>query len=345
MKIAGDDDAALFPLAEGFFRAYEKDILWLEQRRLNMIFVAFAIAVVAILIALLTLPALLALWQSPGHGQSDLAGQLLLLLFFSAGFAAGAYRFIDGFYRRLAKRKCLDILARSLKMEYRRTGFFHLASVYDHHILPPYSRRVVEEGFAGNFKGFRIEFQDFLITPVQRYRDGEGFGSFSRLRRYYGLALKVKLNKSFRHHTVLLPAREQNRFLASLPNANLFLHEDVNLVYHSFTKHYVCLSTNQVEARYVMDPAVMERFARLAETLETDRISASFMGDEMVIVLRPLANLFEVGTLRAPVTVLTIERTLQQISALRRIAEIFELDAFAGLGAAVGDYGRVHGRY
>ena len=340
MKIAGDNDTDLFPLAEGFFHEYQSDILWLEQRRLNMIFMAFAIGVVAVLIALVTLPTLFSLFQNPSHGSGDLMGQLLFLLIFTGGFAFSAYRFIDSFYRRLAKRKCLDILARCLKMEYRRTGFFHLVSIYDHHILPPYSRRVVEEGFAGKFKGFRVEFQDFFITPVQRILDGESFKSFPHVRRYYGLALKVKLNKAFKHHTVLLPAKEQKRFLSALPNANLFLHEDVNLVYHSFTKHYVCLSTHQVEARYVMDPAVMERFTKLAETFETDRISASFMDDEMVVVLRPLTNLFEVGTLRDPVTVLTIERTLQQINALRHVAEIFELNAFAGLGASVRDYTR-----
>ncbi len=340
MKIADDNDTDLFPLAEGFFNEYQSDILWLEQRRLNMIFVAFAIGVTTVVIALVTLPTLFSLFQSSYHGDQDLMMQLTLLLLFMGGFSFSAYHFLDTFYRRLAKRKCLDVLARSLKMEYRRTGFFHLVSIYDHHILPPYSRRVVEEGFAGKFKGFRIEFQDFFITPVQRMFDGAGMKSFPHFRRYYGLALKVKLNKSFRHHTVLLPAKEQDSFLADLPNANLFLHEDVNLVYHSFAKHYVCLSTNQVEARYVMDPAVMERFTNLAETFETDRVSASFMGDEMVVVLRPLTNLFEVGTLRDPVTVLTIERTLQQINALRHVAEIFELNAFSGLGASVRDYAR-----
>lgn len=340
MKITGDKDTDLFPLAEGFFRAYHSDILWLEQRHLNMIFVAFAIGVTAVLVALVTLPTLFSLFQNTVHGSRDLMAQLLLLLIFTGVFAYSAYQFIDSFYRRLAKRKCLDVLARTLKMEYRRTGFFHLVSIYDHHILPPYSCRVVEEGFAGKFKGFRVEFQDYFITPVQRILDGSSFQSFPHFRRQYGLALKVKLNKSFKHHTVLLPAKEQDRFLSNLPNANLFLHEDVNLVYHSFTKHYVCLSTNQVEARYVMDPAVMERFTKLAETFETDRISASFMGDEMVVIFRPLTNLFEVGTLRDPVTVLTIERTLQQINALRHVAEIFELNAFAGLGAAVRDYAR-----
>lgn len=335
MKIAGDEQTDLFPLAEGFFREYHGDILWLEQRRLNMLFVAFVICVVAGLITILSIPTLLALFHPAAPGGNGPIGHAFIIVFFVIGFAFCAYEFIDGLYRRLAKRKCLDILARCLKMEYRRGGYFPLVSIYDHHILPPYSRRIVEEGFAGKFKGFRIEFQDFFITPAQRLFNGEDMKSLPRFRRYYGLALKVKLNKSFKHHTVLLPAKEQNLFLADLPNANLFLHEDVNLVYRSFTRHYVCLSTHQVEARYVMDPAVMERFTRLAETFETDRISASFMGDEMVVVMRPLVNLFEVGSLRDPVTVLTIERTLQQINALRRLAEIFALNAFAGLGAHV----------
>lgn len=326
--IIDDDQTDLFPTAEVLFREHQEEILWLERRRRNMVCAAFLSCILVGVFCLCAIP--LALESLQQHYLSatryDVTGHIILAIVTALGFAVFQYKFIDSLYRRLAKRKFLPVIARALRMDYRRAGYFLLTSVYDHHIIPPYTTRVVEEGFAGKFKGFRIEFQDFFLSPV-RHALG--------LWDYYGLALKVELNKSLFHHTVLLPAREQKRVLALLPNAQLFLHEDVNLVYHSFTRHYVCLSTHQIEARYVMDPAVMERFTRLAEAFDTDRISASFMHDEMVVLMRPVKNLFEVGSLRDPVTVLTIERTLQQINALRQMAEIFELNDKAGLGARV----------
>jgi len=335
MKI-DDESVDLFPTAEAIFREYQDEILWLERRRRNLIITSvFTCLMIGVIVALV-MPLIIGIFRSPyqGSGAHHLTAELIYGLGALIAFGFIQYEFIDGFYRKLAKRKCLHILASYLKMTYRRGGYFMMTDVYDHHILPPYAQRDVEEGFAGKFKGFRIEFQDFVINPVRRFLDGSSSPTF---RNFYGLALKVQLNKSFKHHTVILPAREQRRFLAQLPNANLFLHEDVNLVYNTFNRHYVCLSTNQIEARYVMDPAVMERFTHLAETFKTD-VSASFMDGEMVVMMRPKVNLFEIGSLRAPVTVLTIERTLQQINALRQMAEIFELDDKAGLGARVRDY-------
>lgn len=330
MKIDGDH-VDLFPTAEAIFRDYRDEIIGLARTRRNILYVFVLTSIVIYTLGSFSVPLIIQAYHdyhAPRPGGVLLYGLVSALLFLPVQYA-----FLDGLYRAHAKRKCLDIIAQTMKMTYRRGGFFRLVSVYDHHILPSYSTRTVEEGFSGKFRGFRIEFQDFFINPVQRYFDGLGYRSLPTFEKYYGLVMKVPLNKIFQHHTVLLPARDAKGFLARLPNANLFFHEDVNLVYGSFTRRYTCLSTHQVEARYILDPAVMQRFIFLAEAFDTDRISASFMNDEMVIVMRPLINLFEVGSLRDPVTVLTIERTLNQINALRQMADIFELNEYSGLGA------------
>lgn len=324
----------MFAIAEAIFKDNYDVITMLENRRRNMIVVFIATTLTIALFSFFAIPFIMPLW-SAAYLDMRFSAQMLYATVAALSFIPVQYGVLDRLYRQIAKRKCLDIIAGNLNMTYRRGGHFYLTAIYDHHILPPYTKRTVEEGFSGDFKGFRIEFQDFVINPVQRVFDGLGYRSITTLERYYGLAMKVELNKHFAYHTVLLPAKEQKRFLSSLPNANLFLHEDVNLVYRRFTRHYVCLSTHQVEARYILDPAVMERFTHLAESFDTDRISVSFMGNEMVVVMRPLQNLFEVGSLRDPVTVLTIERTLTQIEALRQMAMIFELNDKAGLGAAV----------
>ncbi|MFN3827034.1 MAG: DUF3137 domain-containing protein [Micavibrio sp.] len=334
MKPIDDHLLDLFPTAEALFKDCYDDIMLLENRRRNLIFVSIISTLLIALIIFFLLPFVWSLME-PGLVIPSMNIYPFYSLALMAAYIPIQYSLLDSFYRSLAKRKFLSILARHLRMQYRRGGFFPLIMLYDHHILPPYAIRKVEEGFSGKFKGFKIEFQDFLINPIKRIYDGTGYRSIVTRQNYYGLVMRVELNKRFKHHTVLLPAKEQKSFLANLPNENLFFHEDVNMVYSGFTRHYVCLSTNQIEARYILDPAVMERFVKLAESFGTDKISASFKDNQMVIVLRPVLNLFEIGSLRDPVTVLTIERTLHQIYALRQIAEIFELNSFAGLGATV----------
>lgn len=255
MKI-DDDHVDMFPTAESIFKDHQDEILMRESRRRNIIFVFISTSLIIGIFAAFAVPFIIEVFQSsPDYYRVN--GALVYGLLAALLFLPFQYAILDNLYRSLAKRKCLDIIARTLKMQYRRAGFFHLVSIYDHHILPPYTTRKVEEGFSGKFKGFRIEFQDFFISPVRRYFDGLGYSSVATFKRYYGLAMKVQLNKTFNHHTILLPAREVKGFLASLPNSNLFLHQDVNLVYHSFTSRYTCLSTHQVEARYILDPAVM----------------------------------------------------------------------------------------
>lgn len=342
MKIDNTDSVDLFPAAEEIFRENTETIFWLENRRRNLLIVFFLVAIAISVFCVFAIPfafdLLMEASATSGTAGNKLTGNVIFIIACAISFIFFEYEFLDDIYRAISKRKMMAIIAARLNMKYRRAGFFYLTEIYDHHILPAYKTRKVEEGFSGKYKGFRIEFQDFFINPVRRIFDGQGITSIMTSHHHYGLAMRITLNKSFKHHTVLLPARDLNRILGNLPNANLFLHEDVDLVYNDFHRHFICLSTSQIEARYVLDPAVMKRFTILAETFDTDRISASFMDDEMVVLMRPVINLFEVGSLRDPVTVLTIERSLQQIKALCDMVRIFELNAFAGLGARVKDY-------
>lgn len=341
MKIDNTDSVDLFPTAEEIFRENTDTIFLLENRRRSLIIVFVLVAAVIAAFCVIAIPfafdLLMEVSGTSSAADNRLTGNVIFTIACAIAFIFFEYEFLDDIYRSISKRKLMAVIAGRLNMKYRRSGFFYLTEIYDHHILPPYRTRKVEEGFSGKYKGFRIEFQDFFINPVRRIFDGQGITSIMTGHHHYGLAMRIKLNKSFKHHTVLLPARDLNRILGNLPNANLFLHEDVDLVYNDFHRHFICLSTSQIESRYVLDPAVIERFTILAETFDTDRISASFMDDEMVVLMRPVINLFEVGSLRDPVTVLTIERSLQQIKALCDMVEIFELSPFAGLGARVKD--------
>ncbi len=244
------------------------------------------------------------------------------------------YSVFDRDFRRRAKHIFMYVMARSVGLRYRRGGFMSLAAINTHHILPPYSRFEVEEGFQGSWRGFSFDCIDFNIMPVRRLwaHDTWPYVDWFGVR---GIALRVELNKTLDHHTVLIPTSAVKTFLRRHLSGHFTSHTPVNLVYNRFQRHYTVLSTNPVEARYVFDPAVMERVIKLGRVLRSERLEISFRDREMALTALYSRNLFEIGHLLEPVSVLTIERALAEIQSLQALIETLELNPHAGLGAAV----------
>ncbi|MCB1562808.1 MAG: DUF3137 domain-containing protein [Alphaproteobacteria bacterium] len=155
-----------------------------------------------------------------------------------------------------------------------------------------------------------------------------------------GVVIRVKLNKSFKHHTVLIPSFLTHGFMKRTFHQKFVAHEEIGLGYGAFRKKYTILSTNPVEAHYIYDPAVIERILRLGEALEARWLEISFKDRECVIYAQYATNFFEIGHLLQPVNILTVERSLAQMQSLQSVLDILELNPLAGLGARVPDRGR-----
>ena len=240
-----------------------------------------------------------------------------------------SYTSLDHSYRRKAKHEFLYMMAAVFHLRYRRGGVFPLGDLYDHHILPPYAENRSEEGFSGRIGDFHIEFQDFLITPVARlFR----FDYRARSKKFYGVAIRIQMNRHFQAHTVLIPSFLANGVLKKLLHEKFTGHNPVNLVYRQFKKRYTVLSTDQVESRFIFDPAVIERIIAMGEALGAGWLEISFKDSEMVIIAGQTENFFEIGHLLNPVNVLTIEKALNQMARIRAAVDILELNPLAGLG-------------
>jgi hypothetical protein len=243
-----------------------------------------------------------------------------------------AYASLDHSYRKKAKHEFLYMMAHTLGLRYRRGGIFALGDLYDHHILPPYAQSQSEEGFAGRVGDFELEFQDFSIVPVRRFFR---FDYRASRMKFYGVAIRIKLNRHFSAHTVLIPSFLANGALKTLLHEKFTNHENINLVYGKFKKCYTVLSTDQVESRFIFDPAVIERIIAMGEALGAGWLEISFKDDEMVIIAGQTENFFEIGHLLNPVDVLTIEKALLQMAQIRAAVEILELNPLAGLGGGL----------
>lgn len=321
-----NDEHRHFQLAEQLLRDNADKMDALEKRRIShLIYSAIVIPVVSIILS--PVPMMVVASQT---GFAAMPYWLSALTAFITVFAFVGNSLDQG-YRKKAKHDLLYIISQGMNLKYRRGGFITLGDLYDHHVLPPYSFRHNEEGFAGKANGVSFQFQDFHITPVARFQrfDLRALGSWGA---FYGVALRVDLGKHLDFHTILMPNFMAGGTLKRLIHEKFQEFDDINLVYNRFKRSYTVLSTDQVEARYVLDPAMMERFMALKDMMRARWLEASFRGRELVIIAGQTKNFFEVGNLLNPVNVLTLETCLMQLEQLCAVIETLDLNNRTGLG-------------
>ena len=229
-------------------------------------------------------------------------------------------------YRSIAKKPFLSGLAAQMGLTFYPGGAMRLGDLHDHNLLPPYSTREVEEGFKGNINGFDFEFQDFTISTVSRLGRFDYRAIFNR-QPFYGVAMRIHLNRTFRHHTILLPS-SMNHAL----NVKFISFENIDLVFRKFHQSYTIISENQIEARVIFDPAMIERVMALGDKLGANWLGISFMDREMAIIAGQARNFFEIGSLLHIPSVLTIEKVLTEIDLFKSVLEILELNPHTGPG-------------
>lgn len=323
------DNPEIFVLAEKIAREQSSKLAKLEEkRRDHLLFVAICTIPMTILGTPLILVAVAHYFQI--FLPLAIAAPMALIISTIFTFLA-----MDESYRKKAKHDFMYALAEAMGLEYRRGGFITLGDLYDHHILPPYAQSHSEEGFAGQENEIDYQFQDFRIASIARLHWFD-FRSWRFSPQFYALAVRIELGRRLDHHTILMPNFMANGFLKMAVNEKFQRFEDIDLVFSKFKKRYTILSTDQVEARYVFDPAMMERIMALDDLLGSNWLEISFRGREMVIIAGQVQNHFEVGHLFNPINVLTIEKNLLQLEKLKASVRVLALNPHTGLGSFLG---------
>lgn len=136
---------------------------------------------------------------------------------------------------------------------------------------------------------------------------------------FKGLFLIADFNKEFHGTTYVKPDFAQNlfgRFGQNLQElgANLSLsgREFVRLEDPEFEQTFVVYSTDQVEARYILSPALMERLLRFREYSNSE-LHIAFTGGHMIIAMPHSEPWLEPPALGTPLTTDTLAKCLRQL--------------------------------
>lgn len=323
-----DYNPELFNLAEKIYSAHGDEMEKLESRRKNHLLFLFAI--IPVICGIIIFVANMVIDQVLPDAPYKVP---IFIAFFCVVFTF-SWQSLDRGYRHSAKNALLYIIANSVGLTYRRGGFITLGDLYDHQVLPPYAESRSEEGFSGQTKGIRFQFQDFTVAPVARVHWFD-YRSYLWMARFYGIAIRIELGKKLAEHTVLMPSFLASGFLKIQLNEKFSYFENVNLVYNRFKKQYTVISRNQVEARYILDPAMIENVLAMGELLKARWLEMSVRKSEMIIIAAQTRNYFEISHLLRPVTVLTIEHFLLELDQIMSGIRALGMNSKSGLGATL----------
>jgi hypothetical protein len=225
----------------------------------------------------------------------DWGASLVLMIMVSGVGAAVSYSPIARLGRKLKREYC-EAIAGAMGASFRVSGFDPpaLERLKALRLLPGYARSSFEDLFTGEHKGARYELYEGHLE--QRTTDSKGRTRYSTVFR--GQLIRMHFPRDFLGVTIV--RRDAGVF-------NVFGGGDVDgrklervrLVASEFEKAFEVWGTDQVEARYLLHPYMMQRLIDLERGLHGKRLRCAFESGDLLVAVEG-GNLFEPGDLFKP---------------------------------------------
>ncbi|MCB1840732.1 MAG: DUF3137 domain-containing protein, partial [Alphaproteobacteria bacterium] len=235
----------------------------------------------------------------------------------SVAFLGGLYAWVTSPKRQYAsayKNEILPKLANLFgRFTYTPNGQIPVHLMQPSKILPAHDRYESEDHFIGKYKEVGIQFCE--IDLKQRRR--------SNKRTYYvtifkGLAVLLDMSKKrFYGHTIL--DKDRGKISEWFVSRSHGLKK-ANMVDPEFEKLFDAYTDDQVEARYLIDPLMIEKLKGLYEEYNGEKMVAAFYDSKMLILISSKHNHFEPADISVPATdpesVLNMKREIGQVLSI-----------------------------
>ncbi len=180
-------------------------------------------------------------------------------------------------------------------------------------IVPRHDKYETEDYFTGRYKGVNVEFSEVNLKQKRRRKNSTHYVSV-----FKGLAILLDMNaKKFYGHTLL--DRDRTKITEWFKEKTDGLKR-ANLVDPEFEKIFDVYTNDQVEARYLIDPVMMERLKAVRDEYNGEEIVAAFYESKLLILVQSKHNYFEPADLEIPATdprsLVSMKREIGQILSL-----------------------------
>ncbi len=184
-----------------------------------------------------------------------------------------------------------------------------------------------EDHIQGKIDKTAIEFSEV----VARHKTTSGTGSKRKTHYttiFKGIFFVADFNKHFKTHTIVLPDTAEKmfgKFGQSLQSMNKTRGELIKLEDPEFEKEFCVYGDDQVEARYILTPALVRSILEFKKKWNT-KIYLSFVDSKVYIAISLKKNLFETRLFKTIVDYTFIEENVKYLILLIGIVEDLNLN-------------------
>jgi hypothetical protein len=305
-----------YPLLKGFSARYDRELApWMEQqekRRRQVVFIrdfSFVFCAVFFIIAAVGI----------NFTFLDKYGPNVKMLCFLA-IAGAAYLgeqplqdFKYGIKVRLAEH-----LSQFLKLTYSPETNQNLHAFEELDLISVYDYSNQSDLFMG-----RHEAASFRMWKAELIR--RGGRNKQRVTVFRGALVDITFPRSFTGTTKIL--RDWGFIGNALMDKLIVKEKRVGLSYSSFEKDFEVYSTDQVEARALLTPDIIENIIKLARTLSGGaRFQAAFKGQHLLMAINLDGELFDLANMDLPMTDRErIKRFAEQVAITHTIIDTLDL--------------------
>jgi len=145
-------------------------------------------------------------------------------------------------------------------------------------------------------------------------------------KSFRGIFVEIDMNKNFEGHTFVLEKDDYRNKAAAIIQG----YEPVKLEDVEFEKQYAVYSQNQIEARYILTTAFMERIKAIKETYKAKYVRVAFKDRKIVVAIHTGRDMFKMAGAK-DMTKETFLQLFNEIASVLDLVETLKLNEKTGL--------------
>lgn len=186
-------------------------------------------------------------------------------------------------------------------------------------IIKAYDSFQTDDSFSGVYDNTDVSITEYTLYQIKQIRTNQGWRN-TKTKSGGGVIFSARMNKKFKGQTIIVKDKGiLNRFSRY---KNL---QRVGLESPEFEKKYEVYSDDQIEARYLLTPVMLEYMLETQKSFP--KITYSFFDEQLFINIETAKNLFECSSFfRSIINKKRIEQNFEDLYYLFSIIKILRLN-------------------
>ena len=143
---------------------------------------------------------------------------------------------------------------------------------------------------------------------------------------FNGLIVEVDMKKNFNGHTFIIEKNNIEKFYIKEENFQEVILEDVE-----FNREYNVYSQDQIEARYILTTAFIERLKNIKKICNAKYVRVAFKDKKIIIAIHTNKNMFQLADLISDIGEKTFVQSFEEICSILEIIDTLKLNDNLGL--------------